>query len=216
MRKSDTFEYRTAYCKNSYIVLPTLIKYNLAFDIGANLGGFSKAFEDSFNKIIAVEAFPETFQKCKQNLADLTHATCLNKAVSDVSDKEMLFFSHKNGDSGSTTSINLNSDDLNVEQAEKVKSISYEDLVKKYGTPDYMKVDIEGGEYDFLMNKDLSGIKFLSLELHSGYLSTQQKNEVMTHILKYFTIFKHKKGIPSVCHDEFALINWDLHYGLLE
>ena len=106
--------------------------------------------------------------------------------------------------------------DLNLNQAEKVKSISYDDLVKKYGTPDYMKIDIEGGEYDFLMNKDLSGVKFLSLELHSGYLSTQQKNQVMNHVLKYFTVLKHKKAIPSVCHDELALINWDLHQGLLK
>ena len=56
---------------------------------------------------------------------------------------------------------------------EVVDTISLEDLLtdaKKQmnvSEIDLMKVDIEGAEYDFLMNKDLSSVKYIVMEFHN-------------------------------------------------
>lgn len=51
---------------------------------------------------------------------------------------------------------------------------------------DTMKVDIEGAEYDFLMNKDLSRIRTMYIEFHCG----PTKNKELGHYLsKYFDIY---------------------------
>jgi phosphosulfolactate synthase (CoM biosynthesis protein A) len=47
------------------------------------------------------------------------------------------------------------------------KTISLEDIVERSGDyVDYMKIDCENSEYHLLMNKDLSKIKYMSIELH--------------------------------------------------
>jgi len=205
---TDTFENRTEYCAANYTVMQN---YDLAFDIGSNLGGFSCAFNKNFKRIVAVEAHPDTFKKCVSNLNNFQNIKVLNRAASNTTDQYINIFSHENGDSGSATCINNSHTSSELKNSSEVLTISYSSLVEKYGIPDYMKIDIEGSEYDFLMNKDLSGVQFLSLELHMGLLTGSQRKDLMKHLSKYFSVFKHKKGIPRVCHDEFALINWNLH-----
>ena len=48
-------------------------------------------------------------------------------------------------------------------------TICLEDILQASVTPgriDYLKVDCEGAEYDFLTGKDLSGINYMEIELH--------------------------------------------------
>ena len=77
---------------------------------------------------------------------------------------------HANKDSGST---GLKTDSLNKDWSEesyqKVTTISLEDMINQLGVDeiDYCKSDCETGEYYIFMNKDLSSIKYLGLELHS-------------------------------------------------
>ena len=205
---SDAFLARAQYCRLAYDVIQD---YNLAFDIGSNLGGFSFAHHDRFKKIVCVEAMPETFNECEKNIGYLSNVTIINRAVSKESGEEISIYKHSNGDSGSSSCVNNKITSLDLKEPVSVKTISYEKLVEEHGVPDYMKVDIEGSEYDFLMNKDLSGVKFLSLELHVGFLSGSQRKSLMKHLMNFFTIYKHRKAAAGKRHDEFSLINWKLH-----
>ena len=51
-----------------------------------------------------------------------------------------------------------------------------------------MKVDCEGSEYEFLMNKDLSKISFLVMELHNGYLGEKKTEELLQYLNKFFDL----------------------------
>ena len=57
---------RTNKASQAYKVLQN---YDLAFDIGTNVGGFSNAYHNKFNKIVAIEAHPLTYIFAKQNLS---------------------------------------------------------------------------------------------------------------------------------------------------
>lgn len=191
----------TKYCQRNYKVIKN---YNLAFDIGANIGGFISAYHLKFNKIIAVEAISETFAELKKNVSHIKNVELLNIAVSDKSDKILDFYKWNNNDSGSVSSIKIKGQvDISFL---KVKTISYEDLVKRYGVPDYIKIDCEGCEYDFLMNKDLTGIEFMAMELHYGFLNDEKRNELLNYLLKYFNIYCCKQGIEGCFHSEYNLI----------
>jgi hypothetical protein len=48
-----------------------------------------------------------------------------------------------------------------------------------------MKIDCENSEYHLLMNKDLSKIKYIGMELH-GQMGETNFYQLVNHILKYF------------------------------
>lgn len=194
---------RTTKAAKAYKVLQN---YDLAFDIGTNVGGFSNAYHNKFNKIIAIEAHPLTYDFAKKNLAKHKNIEVINKAVSNVSDEEINLYLHSSGDSGSTSMINLNNFNQEEDNVHKVKTISFNDLVNKYGVPQYIKIDCEGGEYNFLMNQDLSGIEFMAIELHYDFLTPSQHSELLNYLLKFFNIHSQTHGKPGRNHPEYNLI----------
>ena len=193
---------RTSKASSAYKVIQN---YDLAFDIGTNVGGFSNAYHNKFNKIIAIEAHPLTYKFAKQNLAPYDNIEVINKAVSDVDDKEVNLLLHDCGDSGSTSLIKLPSKQ-SLDESYTVNTISYTTLVAKYGIPQYIKIDCEGSEYNFLINQDLSGVEFIAIELHYYFLTESQRQELLEYLLKDFKIHSQKKGVLGHCHAEINFI----------
>lgn len=179
--------------------------YGLAFDIGANVGGFSNAYHNRFNKIVAIEAHPLTYEFAKQNLSSYKNIEVINKAVSNIDNKEVFLQVHQCGDSGGTSLINLPSGQY-LDKEHPVSTISYPSLVAKYGTPQYMKIDCEGGEYNFLVNQDLSGVEFIAIEIHYGFLTKSQQQELLDYLLQDFQIYSKKEGIEGQRHSEYNFI----------
>ncbi len=87
-----------------------------------------------------------------------------------------------------------------------VSTISYPSLVAKYGIPQYMKIDCEGGEYNFLMNQDLSGVEFIAIEIHYSFLTKPQQQELLDYLLQDFQIHSMKSGKEGLHHPEYNLI----------
>jgi hypothetical protein len=70
---------------------------------------------------------------------------------------------------------------------------------------DYLKIDCEGGEYDFLMNIDLSNVRYMAIEIHTQ-LGNDKIKELNNHLLQYFTIINDlNDGINM--HKELTLKN---------
>ena len=76
------------YCRRAYPLKNNLSK-NIAVDIGANIGGFSMAYHNVFNKILYFEANPETYKITKENLKNYPNIEGYNLGVSYVSGKKM-------------------------------------------------------------------------------------------------------------------------------
>ena len=167
----------------------------LIFDIGANIGNYSlKKLRSKKNvNIIAVEPFPESFNKLKLNLNHYKNRIALyNYAVSNEKN-DIDFYECLNGDgtsgpnSCSTCSVNhiknscfgggkqgefmmsdnkTFSDHYKFAESIKVKTISLDKLIETHGKPDLIKIDTEGYENSVLKSLTTNNAKQITFEWH--------------------------------------------------
>lgn len=126
----------------------------LFFDIGANRGDATLAALPKGYDVIALEPAPRVYSTLIKNFIYNPRVTALRYAVSDK-DYETVEFYECVEDGLST----LNKDWLTKEtmpyygkayRTTKATTITIDTLVSKYGVPDLMKIDVEGGEWNVL------------------------------------------------------------------
>ena len=74
-----------------------------------------------------------------------------------------------------------------------VNTISIDSIIENYGTINLLKIDVEGAEYEFLLNKDLSKINYITGEFH---FEQEKKDELNDWISKTHKRFK-VSGYPD-------------------
>lgn len=124
----------------------------MIFDIGANIGKQSLENINKTNKIIAIEASPNTYNYLINNCSYNSNIICLNYAVCDNNEKDIIFY-----DANAHTISTLNKEWLTDEKSRFnnytnfneiiCKTITIDKLIEIYGEPELIKVDVEGGEY---------------------------------------------------------------------
>lgn len=179
------------YCRMAYPIKDSINK-KLAIDIGANIGGFSMAYHNVFDEILYFEANPETYKLTKENLKDYLNVKGYNLAVSNVSGKKLILMNHFNKHNGSVTcspSITEEGHDEWVEVIGETETTSLEDIFKMINGRriNYLKLDCENSEYEILLNKDLSNIDYIAMELH-WQMGKEKYNELLEYVGKTFTI----------------------------
>jgi FkbM family methyltransferase len=121
------------------------------FDIGANVGSWSTQNIHSTTKIIAVEASNSTFNQLKHTCAN-TSIVPLNYAVCNNNGNDVVFYEAQCSVLSTLNKDWLTSTDSRFHNQPYTsvvcKSITIDNLIKEYGVPDLIKVDVEGGEYD--------------------------------------------------------------------
>jgi FkbM family methyltransferase len=121
------------------------------FDIGANIGRWAKANIGKCDSIISVEASPITFKQLIKNCKN-DKIILLNYAVCNNNGEDITFYQAK-ADVLST----INKEWLTSKSSRfynqpytqiTCKTITIDNLILKYGLPDLIKIDVEGGEYE--------------------------------------------------------------------
>jgi len=134
-----------------YVRVNPVITPTLCFDIGANKGAWALANKDRYSTIVAVEPIEKTFsiltEKCKDS-----KFVCLKYAVCDCSGESVTFFDCE-ADTLSTLHKEWLTDPSSrfcgVKYKEiQCKTITLDALITRYGMPDLIKIDVEGGEFD--------------------------------------------------------------------
>lgn len=138
---------------------------DVVYDLGANIGAFSIACSNyNVKKIYAFEPHPEIYGCLNYNLNRYgKNCTTFNNAISDD------FKTVKFGTSESTVASSIKDDG-----AFEVESINLEKFVYKNNLdlPTYLKLDIEGAEYDFFENTSDEFIK----NVHSIFFEFHNNN----------------------------------------
>lgn len=173
-----------------YYVVPDDTINGVCVDIGANLGDFTNKYKNHFSKIIYVEPQIDLFTNLQIRFKEELNVFGCNKAAWSESDIRLDLVSHSNMDSGS---VGISTSNLNKDWTSKIvnssESISLSHLLKKYEISilDYLKIDCETSEYQFLYGKDLSMIKYIGIEIHHQ-MGIEKYNLLISWINKTHTL----------------------------
>lgn len=126
----------------------------LIFDIGANSGRTIDIFKNKCEKVIAFEPNPELI-KFLQDKYKNQNVIIDSRGVSNHNGTQI--FRIANIDTISTFSddwINKSrfTNDWSWNSGIVVETVTLESIINEYGIPDYIKIDIEGYEYEVLIN----------------------------------------------------------------
>lgn len=181
MKINDKERWKEFIIREARYELPAECKGGLCIDAGTNIGDFPMNFGNRFDKYICYDVFDENIEEAGNNTKDLGLDIQIHKrAVWDTSNQFIDVMAYVPWDTLDTNhfgnSGNVGCVEFEGERGEGwkkensiglVSTISLETIVETYGEINLLKVDVEGSEYLFLQNKDLSRVHWIAMELHS-------------------------------------------------
>lgn len=179
--------------------IPNNIDKKLAVDIGANIGGFSMAYNNVFDEIIFFEANPKTYEIAKSNTIGYKNVSGYNFGVSAESGVKLKLMNHLNKSNNSVScspSITETGMPHWDEVIGEIETISLDSIYQMIGERriNFLKLDCENSEYEILLNKDLSNIDHISMELH-WQMGEKKYNELIQYLDEFFIIKGDKRFI---------------------
>src|SRR6188474_1817321 len=142
----------------------------LIFDIGMHTGKDSEFYLKKGFNVIAIEANPKLVEKAKVNFReqiDSGQLVIINKAIAPGNIENIDFYINDDKDDWGTIVPEWNRSLSSNFYKITVPTTGLEEIIKTYGLPYYMKIDIEGA--DVLCLKQLLELKktpdYLSIEL---------------------------------------------------
>jgi FkbM family methyltransferase len=211
---------KTKKVEPGHYIVPEIIGKDVCLDLGPCLGGFMINNKDRFKKFYCIEANHENFVQLLNNInTNNINANAFNFAVSDKTGEIIpLYIKGKGGTTQTNTTKKVIVDywegGPGCDGYMNCFTISYEDTLKYLGIEhiDYVKCDVEGSEYEYFIDKDLSNIDCLSIELH-WFIGKEKRNELISHIEKYFylheqTIDKNARNVK----EDFSNANFENTY----
>lgn len=170
----------------------------LVLDVGANIGAFAARAVSMFHasRVIAYEPDVDNFRLLEANTNEFSNVHCIRKAVVDQGYHTFLYVND-----GMNKAIH-STVEYRGRDCYEVAAMPLKKALKMY-EPELMKIDIEGGEYDFTCLKKLpSFVRGIAVELH---LSRKQWREQSAPSLYK----KLKRQFPNVkTTPTFGEKNW--------
>jgi FkbM family methyltransferase len=167
---------------------------NVCFDIGSNVGLFTKYLKlNNCNKILCFEPNKVAFSSLQKNLKDESDLELFNLAVSHNNESLRLYIDNNNSLISSAHDVRNNYYD--------VETITLKDIFErtKIQKVDFVKIDIEGMEFDLIENLEESIFQKIDrflIEYHDFYFSDgSQKLEKLKNKLNqmgYDIVNKHR------------------------
>lgn len=158
-------------------------KRDLAFDIGANKGTWTVPMSMAFKKVVAVE--PDD-RASNQILSNCPTAVIVRKAASRYDGVVTFCFREESVYNSTLAEHPIGGGGgkhvPSVEERE-VESVCLDSLAVEHGTPDFVKIDIEGGEVDALKGADeadWTDTVFL-VECHDTYPAVEAELQRLGH-----------------------------------
>jgi len=177
-------------------VLDFVDKFDVAIDVGANVGFWSKDFCKKFKTVWAFEPVQDIIECYKKNMVDYDNWHMEEVGLSDEQAENVRLFKGIDNSGGGSLMEGFESASSQVEYID-IKKL--DDYINDFDTVDLIKVDIQGHEYEFLVG----AMRFLevftptiSLELPTRdkeEIDYKQKAVTLLSGLGYNEVGRHKK-----------------------
>jgi FkbM family methyltransferase len=198
----DWFGRITAECGREYpMYLIDIDRYEQVVDMGCNVGGFSEAFKNRFNNILAIDASSYNVGEYKKHHSN----KILHKAVSSKDNEivKLKKFMGNNGDDTNSGNFSIagfidhnNNHGMSGEEFEEVETISLETVLNMVENIGLLKIDVEGAEYDVLYQKDLTKINYITGEFHN-FLGKEKLDNLFNWIKQTHNEIHSQGGLPG-------------------
>lgn len=168
-------------------------QYNLVVDVGANAGIFSEYMlrNEFAKKIVAVECDSTALKDLTRNFKTNPLVTIIPKALASTNAPVTFYEFSKNPLVSTTLAPDLlknHGAGLTSDNTTVVESVTLKDIIDVHGVIDLLKIDIEGGEYDIILQAENSlfdNINSLFIECHFFDADTYEQNYInMLHKFK--------------------------------
>lgn len=157
-------------------------KFKNVVDAGANVGVFISYIlqEQLTDKVLAVECDPQALKDLNKNFKKESKVKIINKAL-NTNDEKICFFHNPENPVISTTIRNENFKKIEVE------SVTINNLINELETIDFLKVDIEGFEYEIFEKLDdekFNKINNIFIECHFFENDSKNKFDLLVNKIK--------------------------------
>jgi len=170
--------------------VPSFPKCNetVCLEFGSSLGGFIKKYGKNFTRMYSFEASYTNYRSTQKLIDDEGLENCKVFNLAGYGKTGELLKLEK----GESPNGNIIRKEPKNEY-QNVLTINFDDTIKLINEEkiNYLKIDIEGSEYSFLKEVDLTNVDVLSMEIHSRL---GKPNELEKHIKKYMDVYKKNKG----------------------
>ena len=186
------------------------LKSNVAIDVGCSIGGFPLTWSRYFSNVYCVDACYKNLEIARRNFQKFNIKNCNTFHFAGGSETGNIIkiinnkgAPYNNVVDGKSTIYKSRSDPRGSFTLENANT-SFNDMLKFFNVEkiDFLKVDIEGAEYDFLFNRDLSCVDVLAIECH--FSENENTKELTRHLQNYFNIVT---SVTKGKHSEYLMLN---------
>ena len=136
---------------------------DLIFDIGSNIGQYMLFFSDivkTSGKVVCFEPNPFSFNilSKNKNKNKLDNVVLVRAGIASTETKSFMLADDVTG--GRLSKLIASNDIINHKPNEyfETEVFSLNSVINKYGNPDFIKIDVEGGELDIFASLDLNDL----------------------------------------------------------
>jgi FkbM family methyltransferase len=163
---------------------------NLVFDVGSNVGTAVEFFSQKANKVIGFEPNPRLVEILRKKFNNRNVIIDSRGLSNEIGEKK---FRIANVDTISTFSEDWVNNSrftggYSWNESIIVETTTLDSVIEQYGTPDYIKIDVEGYEFEVLT----SLTKLLENTIISFEWAEEQKNKI-GQTIKYLFNLGYKK-----------------------
>lgn len=194
-----------------------LNKEDLVFDVGANIGNKSDFFLKLGCNVVAFEPQEECYIYCKNRFSNNLNFRIENVALDEKIGTEIIYIANCNTISSMSKEF--------IEETKKERFVGYnwdntrivntdtlDNMILKYGTPRFLKIDVEGYEINVLKGLSTS-LKYISIEFSPELCNkTIECINYIDSLNKGNTVFNY----VSMEDDFFKYDNWKSKEEIIE
>jgi FkbM family methyltransferase len=173
----------------------------IIFDIGANIGVVSTLLTNVYPtaKIYSFEPEKENFELLVKNVSTYPNVTPMKVGLGNKTEDRILYASTDETNLGGFSNFikdGAESQTVNIVRVDKICS--------EVGTPDIIKIDVEGAEYEILRAiPDIAKVKWITGELHGV-----DEYKLLDYLSPHFTFQLGRRLHDKVWHFHALSKSW--------